>query len=89
MLPLGDKVAAAWTLHDIRRTVRTLLGALPIPSNVCELVIAHAQPGLHRIYDLHRYRSEKARALSLWAGRLQEIIEASRDSGNIVELRRA
>jgi integrase len=66
---------APWRIHDLRRTVRTGLGALPIPSNVCELVIAHAQPGLHKVYDLHSYRDEKRRALELWAARLSEIIE--------------
>jgi len=64
-----------WRLHDLRRTVRTGLGALPVPSNVCELVIAHAQPGLHKVYDLHSYRDEKRRAFELWSARLLSIVE--------------
>jgi integrase len=83
---LGDKVAA-WRFHDLRRTMRTGLGALPIPSNVCEMCIAHAQPGMRRVYDRYGYRSEKARALSLWAARLAEIVEPGRDPGNVVPLR--
>jgi integrase len=54
-----------WRIHDLRRSVRTGLGSLPIPSNICELVIAHVQPGMHRVYDLHSYRDEKRRALEL------------------------
>jgi hypothetical protein len=70
----------------LRRTVRTGLGALPIPSNVCELVIAHAQPGLHKVYDLHSYRDEKRRALELWASRLQEIVGPA-EPGNVVRFK--
>jgi integrase len=66
---------APWRFHDARRTMRTGLGALPVPNNVAELCIAHAQPGLHRTYDLHSYRDEKRRAFELWAARLTEIVE--------------
>jgi integrase len=66
---------APWRFHDIRRTMRTGLGALPVPNNVAELCIAHAQPGLHRTYDLHSYRDEKRRAFELWAARLLSIVE--------------
>jgi integrase len=77
---------APWRMHDLRRTVRTGLGALPVPSNICELVIAHAQPGLHKVYDLHSYRDEKRRALELWARRLQEIVEPA-EPGNVVRFK--
>jgi integrase len=70
---LGDSVAP-WRFHDLRRTMRTGLGALPIPSNVCELCIAHAQPGLHQVYDRHSYRDEKRRAFELWANRVLSIV---------------
>ena len=75
-----------WRLHDLRRTVRTNLGALPVPSNICELVIAHAQPGLHKVYDLHSYRDEKRRALELWSARLAEIVEPA-EPGNVVRFK--
>jgi integrase len=80
---LGDM--AAWRFHDLRRSVRTGLGGLPVPTKVAELVIAHAQPGLHKVYDLHSYRDEKRRALDLWARRLQAIVEGAAAS-NVVEL---
>ena len=65
----------AWRLHDLRRTMRTHLGGLPIPSNVAELCIAHAQPGMHKIYDRWAYADEKRRAFELWANRLLLIVE--------------
>jgi integrase len=76
---------APWRFHDARRTMRTGLGALPVPNNVAELCIAHAQPGLHRTYDLHSYRDEKRRAFELWAACLADIVEPRR-AGNVVHL---
>lgn len=71
-----DKVKlTAWRLHDIRRTMRTHLSALPIRDMVRELVIAHAQPALHQVYDQHSYIDEKRQALELWAARLRGIVE--------------
>jgi integrase len=66
-----------WTIHDIRRTVRTGLSALPIPDLVRELVIAHAKPGLHKVYDQYAYLNEKRQALELWATRLRAIVRDS------------
>jgi integrase len=63
-----------WTLHDLRRTMRTHLSALPISDLVRELVIGHARPGLHRIYDQHAYVDEKRLALTLWSERLLAIV---------------
>jgi integrase len=61
--------------HDIRRTMRTGLSALPVPDMVRELVIAHAQPGLHKVYDQHKYDDEKRHALNLWAVAMRDIVE--------------
>jgi integrase len=69
-----------FVLHDIRRTVRTGLSALPIPDLVRELVIAHTKPGLHKVYDQHSYVSEKAEALTLWATRVRNIVEPPPDN---------
>ncbi len=76
----------AWRFHDLRRTMRTGLGGLPVPSNVAELCIGHVQPGMHRVYDRHSYRDEKRRAFELWASRVEEIAEPGR-TDNLVRLR--
>ena len=73
-----------FVIHDIRRTMRTGLSALPIPDRVRELVIAHAQPGLHKVYDQHAYEQEKRHALELWAQRLRHIV--SPPAANVVAL---
>jgi integrase len=64
-----------FVLHDIRRTMRTGLSALPVPDLVRELVIAHTKPGLHRVYDQYAWLNEKRDALELWAARLRDIVE--------------
>jgi integrase len=75
-----------FVIHDIRRTMRTGLSALPVPDLVRELVIAHAKPGLHKVYDQHSYLDEKRRALELWAGRLRDIVTPP--PANVVTLAR-
>jgi integrase len=66
-----------FVIHDIRRTMRTGLSALPIPDLVRELVIAHSKPGLHKVYDQHAYFDEKRHALELWQARVREIVSGS------------
>ena len=66
-----------WGLHDLRRTGRTALSSLAVPETVRELVIAHAKPGLHKVYDQHAYVEEKRDALTLWEKRLLEIVETA------------
>jgi integrase len=72
-----DKLSgvSGWVIHDLRRTARTHFSALPVDDRVRELVIAHAQPGLHKVYDLHTYQEEKRRCLELWEKRLFGIVE--------------
>lgn len=73
-----------FVLHDIRRTVRTRMSAF-VSSDVAELVIAHARPGLRRVYDLHSFEQEKREALDKWAARLRSIVEPPPE--NVIELR--
>ena len=77
-----------FVIHDIRRTVRTGLSAIPnISDLVRELVIGHTKPGLHKVYDQHAYLEEKRFALDAWAARLRAILNPA--SVNVVELRAA
>jgi integrase len=77
----------AWRVHDIRRSVRTQLSALPMEQHVRELVIGHAKPGLHKVYDQYAYLDEKRRALELWATRLRAIVNPPPDDDKVVALR--
>jgi integrase len=67
---------AHFVIHDLRRTVRTRLSAIPnISDLVRELVIGHTKPELHKVYDQYAYLDEKRFALDAWATRLRSIIE--------------
>jgi integrase len=79
---------SGWVIHDLRRTVRTHFSALPVQDLVRELVIAHAKPGLHKVYDLHLYQAEKRECLELWEKRLLPIVEpAPRDIADLAKAR--
>jgi integrase len=78
---------AGWRFHDLRRTMRAHLSALPVQDMVRELVIAHARPGLHAVYDQHSYQDEKRECLTLWEARLRGIVTPTQD--NVVVLRAA
>jgi integrase len=66
-----------WTLHDLRRTVRTRLSAITT-YEVAELVIGHGKKGLARVYDQHEYLDEMREALDAWAARLTQIVTDKR-----------
>ena len=74
-LEAQDRQFEGFVLHDIRRTCRTRFSALPVEDTVRELLLAHARPGLHKVYDLHAYEREKAHALKLWHRSIKEVIE--------------
>jgi integrase len=83
-----DRTIQPFVIHDVRRTMRTGLSAIPnISDLVRELVIGHTKPGLHKVYDQYAYLNEKRHALDAWAGRLRSIIEPQ--PAIVVELRTA
>lgn len=60
--------------HDVRRTVRSQLSRLKVAEEVREAILAHARPGIKKVYDIHDYVDEKREALELWGARLREIV---------------
>jgi integrase len=63
-----------WTLHDLRRTARSLMSRAQVPSDISERVLGHVIGGVRGIYDRHEYRDEKAQALSALARLIDRII---------------
>lgn len=61
-----------WTLHDLRRTVRSKLSELGIPWEVARRIVGHRVDSLDATYDRHDYLAEKREAL----GRLADHIVA-------------
>jgi integrase len=63
----------AFTLHDLRRTMRTGLGRLKVEPHIAELCLGHAQPGIVGVYDRGAYMDEKRAALEKWAAHLEAL----------------
>jgi integrase len=80
---MPDKIAG-WRFHDLRRSFRTGLSMLGVVDRVAELVIAHAQPGLHKVYDQHSFMPEKLDAMMRWQNHLRAIMSPPAD--NVVNL---
>jgi integrase len=64
-----------WTLHDLRRTARSLLSRAGIASDVAEMCLGHVLPGVRGIYDRHKYFEEKRHAFEALAGLIERIVE--------------
>ena len=64
-----------WTLHDLRRTARSLMARTGVRPDVAERAMGHAIQGVEAVYDRHSYRDEKAEALRQLAGLVERIID--------------
>jgi integrase len=80
------KLKEEWTLHDLRRTVRTGLGKLGVQPHVAEAVLNHLPPKLIRTYDRNTYAAEKRDALDKWASHLKVVI-AKATGANVTAIR--
>lgn len=63
-----------WTLHDLRRTARSLMPRAGVPREYSERVLGHVIPGVEGTYDRHEYRDEKADALRRLAALIDSIV---------------
>jgi integrase len=86
-LDKAAKLKEPWTLHDLRRTVRTGLGKLGVQPHIAEAVLNHLPPKLIRTYDRNTYAAEKRDALDKWATHLKTVI-AQATGTNVTVLRK-
>jgi integrase len=63
-----------WTIHDLRRSARSLLSRAGVSTEHSERVLGHAIPGIQGVYDRHAYREEKADALARLAALIDAIV---------------
>jgi integrase len=75
-----------WTLHDLRRTARTLMERADVRPDIGERVLGHKIPGVEGIYRRHHYEDEKADALQRLARLVETIVNPPAD--NVVALTR-
>jgi integrase len=65
----------AFTIHDCRRTSRTLMSRAGVPSEVSERMLGHLPPGVENIYNRHRYVEEMAQGYQALANLILHIVE--------------
>jgi integrase len=65
---------AQWTIHDLRRSARSLLSRAGVRPDISERVMGHALQGVEATYDRHAYTTEKANALKRLAAMIDGIV---------------
>jgi integrase len=63
-----------WTLHDLRRTAKTLMARAGVRPDISERVLGHVIAGVEGVYDRHSYAHEKRDALEQLANQIQRIV---------------
>jgi integrase len=63
-----------WTLHDLRRTARSLMSRAGVDRDHAERCLAHKIGGIRGVYDWHEFFSEKKAAFEKLAALVGEIV---------------
>jgi integrase len=70
----GEATLPRWTLHDLRRTARTLMSRAGIASDIAERALGHVLPNIRGTYDRHAPFVEKQDAFQRLGGLVEHII---------------
>jgi integrase len=73
-----------WTLHDLRRTARSLMSRAKVPADHAERVLGHVIGGVRETYDRHEYLEEKREALTALVAMVETILRPP--PNNVVQL---
>jgi integrase len=73
-----------WTLHDLRRTARSLMSRAGVPSDHAERALGHTMEGVRGTYDRHAYSEEKRFAFEALASQIERIVNPQ---ANVVAIR--
>jgi integrase len=80
-----EAVMPRWTIHDLRRTARSLMSRAGVPTDHAERCLGHVMGAIRGTYDRYEYRTEKQRAFEALAALLERIINPA--AGNVRQLR--
>jgi integrase len=75
---------SGWTLHDCRRTARSLMSRAGVPSDHAERCLGHVIGGARGVYDRHQYREEMLLAYEKLAALIAQIVDPQ---PNVVPIR--
>jgi integrase len=87
----GEKVEPIpnWTLHDLRRTAKTLMVRAGVRPDISERVLGHVIAGVEGTYDRHSYTDEKRDALEKLAAMIERILNPPPSNVATLNKRRA
>jgi integrase len=77
-----------WTLHDLRRTAKTLMARAGVRPDISERVLGHVIAGVEGTYDRHDYADEKREALEKLAAIVGRIVNPPPSNVATLEKRR-
>jgi integrase len=78
-----------WTLHDLRRTARSLMSRAGVNADIAERCLAHTIVGVRATYDRYAYYDEKKHAFEALAAMVERIINPPADNVTSLDERRA
>jgi integrase len=76
-----------WTLHDLRRTARSLMSRAGLTADIAERVLGHKIAGVRGVYDRYEYLAEKRDALERLAVLVERLVNPI--ANNVVPLARS
>jgi integrase len=76
----GRELMPRWTLHDLRRTARSLMSRAKVPTDHAERVLGHVIGGVRETYDRYEYLKEKHDALLSLAELIDRILNPPADN---------
>jgi integrase len=74
-----------WTIHDLRRTARSLMSRAGVDADTAERCLGHVIRGVRGVYDRHEYLQEKRFAFEALAAQIEHIVNPQE---NVVPLAR-
>jgi integrase len=68
-----------WTLHDLRRTARSLMSRAGVQTDYAERCLGHVISGVRGVYDCWEYLPEKRTAYDKLAALIERIVNPPAD----------
>lgn len=75
-----------WTVHDLRRTSRTLLSRAGVDSDIAEKCLGHLPGTIRAVYDQHKYQTELRHAFEQLSTLIERIVNPP--PANVTPMRR-
>jgi integrase len=76
--------ATGWTIHDLRRTARSLMSRAGVDPDHAERALSHTIGGIRGTYDRHAFYDEKKRAFEALSPQIAFIVDPQ---PNVISLR--